>query len=129
MPARLADGLALKWPVIPLPELLRPVLNFEEFGSPASSFRKEAGLGCNGRNQNTSAALCQVSHDLLKKPLPISALKRLILNRLWPEPDFVRVFLAGARDAFCAARRMCHGCHTAKHRGNFAARGLHRGEH
>jgi len=87
MPARLADGLGLesglgsryRAPFAPSSSRL------EEFGSPASGFRKEVGFRLQRQELNTSAALCQIQPDLLKKTLPISALKRLI-----PQPFMAR---------------------------------------
>jgi hypothetical protein len=80
MPAGLADGLGLesglgsrcRAPFAPSPN------RFEDFGSPASGLRKEAGFRLQRREEITSAAFCQIRHDLIKKTLPIATPQRLI---------------------------------------------------
>ena len=93
MPTRLADGLGLesglgsryRAPFAPSSNCL------EEFGSPASGLRKEAGFRLQQREENTAAAFCQVRPDLLRKPLPTGAPKRLIAEQLMAR---IRILLA-----------------------------------
>jgi len=66
MPARLAVGLGLESGLeTGCPAPFAPSSNhFEEFGSPAPGFRKEAGLRLQRRKEITFVSFCQISNEI-----------------------------------------------------------------
>jgi len=91
MPARLAVGLGLESGLeTGCPVSFAPSSScLKDFGSPASGLRKETGLRLQRHQLNTTADLCQIKPDLLKKPLPIVALTRLIYQLFMVRTGFL----------------------------------------